>query len=184
MAKLTDRQREDLIIDSLKTLESGKNKFTQQQLADKYKISKSMVNRYVKEKVNISKQIIPDEIEARVNLQKIQNEKSEHFSKHEQEEVNNYINNTVRNILYIDKCIGENQELADTLQQQLKEKIKNQISELEQGTNLSQDIIYNSLLLVDGFSKVSTRNRMAIMPKDGIKTKDADKDSVIEVEIE
>jgi len=166
MAKLTKQQKEDLIQDALELNEKGKSKYTQQQLADKYKISKGMINRYVKEKVNKSKQLIPDEIECRVNLKKIENEKSKHFSKHEQEKVNNYIDNTVRNILYIDKCINENQELADTLQQQLKNNIDMEIEKLKEGTHLNPSEIFNALTLVDGFSKVSTRNRMALLPKE------------------
>ena len=83
-----------------------------------------------------------------------------------QEKVNNYIDNTVRTILYIDKCINENQELADTLQQQLKNNIDMEIEKLKEGTHLNPSEIFNALTLVDGFSKVSTRNRMALLPKE------------------
>lgn len=166
MAKLTDRQREDLVIDALKKKDNGKPLYTQQELANQYGISKGMINRYIKTKVNKSKQLIPDEIEARVNLKKIENEKSKYFSKHEQDEVNNYVNNTVRSILHIDSCISENQKLADVLQQQLKLNIEKEIKSLEEGTLLKPEAIMNALLVVDGFSKVSTRNRMALLPKE------------------
>ena len=166
MAKLTPRQREDLVIDALKLDEKGKKLYTQQVLADKYKVSKTIVNRYIKSKVDKSKQLIPDEIECLVNLEKIRKEKSEHFTIHEAQEVNNYIQRTVTAIMHIDKCISENQQLADTLQQQLRLNINKELEALEDGTLLKPEAIMNALLIVDGFSKVSTRNRMALLPKE------------------
>ncbi len=184
MAKLTKQEKENLIQDALELNELGKPVYKQRDLADKYDISVGMVNRYIKEKVNKSKQIIPDEIEARVNLQKIENEKSKNFTLHEQEKVNNYIQNTVRSILHIDRCISDNQELTDKLQQQLKLNIDAEIEALEDGTALSHIDIMNALLVVDGFSKVSTRNRMALLPKEfNPNPKDDDKEKAKRVTI-
>jgi len=91
VAKLTDRDKEALVLEALEVNEDGKKKFTQQQLADKYEISKGMVNRYVQEKNSKSKQIIDDEVRILGELEILKNEKSKHLSKQEQIEVNKQV---------------------------------------------------------------------------------------------
>lgn len=91
MAKLSIKQKEELCLMALEVDNNGKKKYTQQYLADKFKISKGMVNRYIKEKVNKSKQIIDSEVRVLGELEKIEIEKSELFSKQEQMEVNKQV---------------------------------------------------------------------------------------------
>lgn len=91
MAKLTDRQKEELQLLSIEVNEEGKKKYTQQQLADKFGISKGMVNRYIKEKVNKVNKIVTDEVRIIGEYENLQNEKSKLLTKSEQIEVNNQI---------------------------------------------------------------------------------------------
>ena len=88
MAKLSERDKEALKADHI----SGE--FTQQDLADKYGISKGMVNRYVKP--SKSKHIIDEEVRIRGELYNIELEKSKHLSKQEIIEVNKIVNERVR----------------------------------------------------------------------------------------
>lgn len=96
MAKITDKQREALIAMSLEVNEDGKPKYKQQELADKFGISKGMVSRYVSAKKEISKQIIDDEVRIIGELLELENEKSKHLSKQEQIEVNKQVSDRVR----------------------------------------------------------------------------------------
>ena len=91
MAKITDRQKEELQLLSLELNDEGKRKYTQQVLANKFGISKGMVNRYIKEKVNKVNKIIDDEVRVVGEFENIQKEKSKHLTKSEQIEVNKQI---------------------------------------------------------------------------------------------
>jgi len=96
MAKITDKQKEALIAMSLEVNDNGKPKYKQQELADKFGISKGMVSRYVSAKKEKSKQIIDDEVRIIGELLEIENEKSKHLSKQEQIEVNKQVSDRVR----------------------------------------------------------------------------------------
>lgn len=91
MAKITDRQKEELQLLSIELNDKGKKKYTQQTLADKFGISKGMVNRYIKEKVNKVNKIVADEVRIIGEFENIQKEKSKHLTKSEQIEVNKQI---------------------------------------------------------------------------------------------
>lgn len=91
MAKLTERQKEELQLLSIELNENGKKKYTQQQLADKFNISKGMVNRYIKEKVNKVNKIVNDEVRIIGEYENLQEEKSKLLTKSEQIEVNKQV---------------------------------------------------------------------------------------------
>ena len=96
MAKINEKQREALIAMSLEVDSEGKPKYKQQELADKFGISKGMVSRYVRDKKEKSKQIIDDEVRVIGELLEIEEEKSKHLSKQEQIEVNKQVSDRVR----------------------------------------------------------------------------------------
>jgi len=91
MAKLSDTQKEELKLLSIEVDENNKKRYTQQQLADKYGISKGMVNRYIQPKVNKVNKIIDEEVSIHRDYKKLQEEKSKHLTKSEQIEVNKQI---------------------------------------------------------------------------------------------
>jgi len=96
VAKITDKQREALVAMSLEVNDNGKPKYKQQELADKFGISKGLVSRYVREKKEKSKQIIDDEVRIIGELLEIEDKKSKHLSKQEQIEVNKQVSDRVR----------------------------------------------------------------------------------------
>jgi len=102
MAKLTDTQKEELKLLSIEVDENNKKKYTQQQLADKFGISKGMVNRYIQPKVNKVNKIIDDEVSIHRDYKKLQEEKSKHLTKSEQIEVNKQVESK----LYAERLIN------------------------------------------------------------------------------
>lgn len=109
MAKLNDKQKEALVAEALEKKDNGKSKYTQQFLADKYGISKGMVNRYVKEKVNISQEIVNKEVRIIGEMYEIEELKSKHLSKQEQIEVNKQVQDRTKSLMYYQDSAYENQ---------------------------------------------------------------------------
>lgn len=136
MAKLTDKQKEALVAEALEKKDGGKAKYTQQQLADKYGISKGMVNRYVKEKVNISEQIVNKEVRIIGELYEIEELKSKHLSKQEVIEVNKQVRDRTNALMFYQDSAMENQEQANEAIIAIKNK-KLKLSKQEEKDNLS-----------------------------------------------
>jgi len=117
LAKLTDRQKEELQLLSIELDDNGKRKYTQQELADKFGISKGMVNRYIKEKVNKVNKIVNKEVELIGDFEKLQEEKSKHLTKSEQIEVNKQIQSKLyyqgRIFSQIEKALNINDKILD-----------------------------------------------------------------------
>lgn len=112
MAKLTQKDKELLCAMSIE-IENNKNKYTQQELADYFGISKGMVNRYIKEKVNKSKQIIDKEVRLKQELAEIENEKVNTLSKQEIIEVNKQVEDRTKHLIYFQNSALKNQEKAN-----------------------------------------------------------------------
>lgn len=125
MAKLTDIQKDELRLMSLEVDENNKKKYTQQFLADKFGISKGMVNRYIKEKVNKVNKIIDEEVSIHRDFRELQNVKSKHLNKSEQIEVNkqiqdrlyqeNLINSVIINSLMVNNAILKDGHVEEKL---------------------------------------------------------------------
>lgn len=140
MAKITNKQKEALCSDAIEVNKDGKKKYTQQNLAEKYGISKGMINRYVKQKVNISKQIVERESLLIGELYKIEEDKSKFLSKQEVIEVNKQVSDRVKSLQYYQSSARENQELSNDVLIALKNK-KNKLTKQEDKDNLALECL-------------------------------------------
>lgn len=118
MAKLTDIQKEELKLLSIEVDENNKKVYTQQQLADKFGISKGMVNRYIQPKVNKVNKLIDDEVSIHRDYKKLQEEKSKHLTKSEQILVNKQIESKLYqenliNSVIVDSLLANREILKD-----------------------------------------------------------------------
>lgn len=161
MAKMTARDKELLLAMSIEIDETGKNKYTQQELADYFKISKGMVNRYVKEKVNISKQIISDEIELKTKLHNLEVTKSKLLSKQEQMEVNKQVDDKIKHLILFQTSSLKNQEMANESLYSLERTIKSIENEQERDA-----ISMKSISILKEHANITKTNKETVLGKD------------------
>ncbi len=184
MAKLSDRQKEELQLLSIELDDDGKKKYTQQNLADKFGISKGMVNRYIKEKVNKVNKIISDEVRVIGEFENIQKEKSKHLTKSEQIEVNKQIKsklyyqgrvfNTIETALNLFDDILEDGHVEDKI------NIGDGMQKFEKRKLNTSD----GLNIITGVDKASITLGVNERHSKGVEVNNTNAMQVIEVEIE
>ena len=162
MAKMTKKDIELLLAMSIEVNNSdGKNKYTQQELADYFKISKGMVNRYIKEKVNISKQIISDEVELKAKLHNLEVDKSKLLSKQEQIEVNKQVDDKIKHLILFQNSSLKNQEMANESLNSLERTINSIENEQERDA-----ISMKSISILKEHANITKTNKETVLGKD------------------